>query len=85
MGNSQLSGSLDVKVDHSTVANNGCLGTYGKYFILMQIALLTFLAFFGEGSINDWSVIYFTDELDTSPFVRYINVRTTTQVQYRSL
>lgn len=40
-----------------------------KYITMAQIAFLALLACFGEGSVNDWSVIYFTDSLNASPFV----------------
>lgn len=84
MKNSEKSGLLQHNLNSSLENGNApqqqeeeagegagaCWGSYAKYFILAQIALLTFLAFFGEGSINDWSVIYFSDELNTSPFVR---------------
>ncbi len=63
-------GTGSVGGNSSSQEKESCWGSYAKYFILLQISLLTFLAFFGEGSVNDWSVIYFTDELDTSPFVR---------------
>ena len=46
----------------------GC-GSYVKFITLAQIALLGMLASFGEGAVNDWSVIYFADSLGASPFV----------------
>jgi MFS family permease len=47
---------------------SGC-ASWVKYIPMAQIAFLALLACFAEGSVNDWSVIYFTDSLDASPLV----------------
>jgi sugar phosphate permease len=44
----------------------GC-SSYIKMIPLAQIACLALLACFGEGAVNDWSVIYYTDGLNASP------------------
>jgi MFS family permease len=46
----------------------GC-SSYIKLIPLAQIACLALLACFGEGAVNDWSVIYYTDSLNSSPLV----------------
>lgn len=46
----------------------GC-GMAVKYIAMAQVALLALLACFAEGSVNDWSAIYFTDSLHATPFV----------------
>lgn len=38
-----------------------------KYDTIMKASLLCFLAFFGEGSVGDWSCIYLSDDLHSSP------------------
>lgn len=38
-----------------------------KYATVIKASLLCFLAFFGEGSVGDWSCIYLSDDLHSSP------------------
>lgn len=38
-----------------------------KYETVIKASLLCFLAFFGEGSVGDWSCIYLSDNLHSSP------------------
>ena len=37
-----------------------------NYYMLYCISALCFLSYFGQGSIGDWSAIYFTDDLNAS-------------------
>mmetsp|Transcript_30116 Transcript_30116/g.50368 ORF Transcript_30116/g.50368 Transcript_30116/m.50368 type:complete len:574 (-) Transcript_30116:158-1879(-) len=46
-----------------------CYISYKKQIPVLQLAFISFLSFFGEGAVSDWSAIYFTDELNSSPLI----------------
>jgi MFS family permease len=71
--NSNASSSMDSTATTpswfaAVLTSCGC-SSYIKYETLFLISMIAFLSYFGEGSISDWSVIYFVDELGTSPFI----------------